>query len=78
VQEISAACREQDAGAEQIAKSIQQLDSVIQQNASSSEEVASTAEELTGQSEQLEEMVSFFQLSGQNYLTVGADKRFEA
>jgi len=60
VQEIAAASREQDAGAEQIAKSIQQLDSVIQQNASASEEMASTSEELSGQSEQLAEMVSFF------------------
>jgi methyl-accepting chemotaxis protein len=60
VQEISASSREQDAGADQIAKSIQQLDAVIQQNASSSEEMASTAEELSGQSEQLAEMISFF------------------
>lgn len=62
VQEISAASREQDAGAEQIAKSIQQLDAVIQQNASASEEMASTAEELSSQSEQLAEMISFFKL----------------
>ena len=60
VQEISAASREQDAGAEQINKSIQQLDSVIQQNASASEEMASTAEELSSQSEQLADMISFF------------------
>ena len=58
VQEIAAASREQDAGADQIAKSIQQLDAVIQQNASASEEMASTAEELSGQSEQLAEMVN--------------------
>lgn len=60
VQEISASSREQDAGADQISKSIQQLDAVIQQNASSSEEMASTSEELSGQSEQLAEMISFF------------------
>ena len=60
VQEIVASSREQDAGADQIAKSIQQLDSVIQQNASASEEIASTAEELSGQSEQLAEMIAFF------------------
>jgi methyl-accepting chemotaxis protein len=63
VQEISAASREQDAGADQIAKSIQQLDSVIQQNASASEEMASTAEQLSGQSEQLEGMISFFKIT---------------
>jgi len=60
VQEIAASSREQDAGADQIAKSIQQLDAVIQQNASASEEIASTAEELSSQSDQLAEMISFF------------------
>jgi methyl-accepting chemotaxis protein len=60
VQEISAASKEQDAGAEQIQRSVQELDSVIQQNASASEEMASTAEELSSQSEQLAELVSFF------------------
>ena len=63
VQEISAASREQDAGADQISKSIQQLDAVIQQNASASEEMASTAEELSGQSEQLAEMIAFFRVA---------------
>lgn len=60
VQEISASCREQDAGAEQINKSIQQLDSVIQQNAASSEEIASTAEELSSQAEHLRAMIGSF------------------
>jgi len=63
VQEISASSREQDAGADQISKSIQQLDAVIQQNASASEEMASTAEELSGQSEQLAEMIAFFRVA---------------
>ncbi|PLX79236.1 MAG: chemotaxis protein [Desulfuromonas sp.] len=62
VQEISAASKEQDAGAEQISKGIMQLDTVIQQNASSSEEMASTAEELSSQAEQLAEMISFFDM----------------
>ncbi|MBJ6727399.1 methyl-accepting chemotaxis protein [Geomonas sp. Red875] len=62
VQEISAASREQDAGAEQINKAIQQLDQVIQQNASAAEEMASTAEELSSQSEQLQSTIDFFQL----------------
>ncbi|MCM0081847.1 methyl-accepting chemotaxis protein [Geomonas sp. Red32] len=60
VQEISAACREQDTGAEQINKAIQQLDQVIQANAGASEEMASTAEELSSQAEQLQTSVSFF------------------
>jgi methyl-accepting chemotaxis protein len=64
VQEIAAASREQDSGAEQISAAIQQLDKVIQQNASATEEMASTAEELSGQSEQLQEMVAFFKVKG--------------
>jgi len=60
VQEISAACKEQDTGAEQINKAIQQLDQVIQQNASASEEMASTSEELASQAEQLQGTISFF------------------
>jgi methyl-accepting chemotaxis protein len=60
VQEISAACKEQDSGAEQINKAIQQLDQVIQQNASASEEMSATAEELSSQSEQLQEIIGFF------------------
>ena len=62
VQEISAACKEQDTGAEQINKAIQQLDQVIQQNASASEEMSSTAEELASQSEQLQETIGFFHI----------------
>lgn len=60
VQEITAASREQDAGAEQINKAIQQLDQVVQQNASASEQMASTAEELSSQAEQLQSSISFF------------------
>lgn len=63
VQEITASSREQDAGAGQISKSIQQLDSVIQQNASASEEMASTAEELFGQAEQMKSAISFFRIA---------------
>jgi methyl-accepting chemotaxis protein len=62
VQEISAACREQDTGADQINKAIQQLDQVIQQNSSASEEMASTSEELASQAQQLQSTVSFFKL----------------
>jgi methyl-accepting chemotaxis protein len=62
VQEIAAASMEQDAGAEQIAKAIQQLDAVIQMNASSSEEMASTAEELSSQAEQMTAAIAFFRL----------------
>ncbi|HJV66743.1 MAG TPA: methyl-accepting chemotaxis protein [Geomonas sp.] len=60
VQEISAACREQDTGADQINKAIQQLDQVIQSNAGASEEMASTSEQLSSQAEQLLVSVEFF------------------
>lgn len=63
VQEIAASCKEQDTGADQVNKAIQQLDQVIQQNASASEEMASTSGELSGQAEQMQETISFFQIS---------------
>ena len=60
VQEITAASNEQNAGAGQINKAIQQLDQVIQQNAAASEELSSTAGSLTGQAEQLQNIMGFF------------------
>ena len=76
VQEISVASREQDSGAQQIAKAIGQLDTVIQQNASMSEEFSSTSEEISSQAvmvagtasdladqaDHLQAVVGFFQL----------------
>jgi methyl-accepting chemotaxis protein len=70
VQEITAASREQDAGAGQINKALQQLDQVIQQNAAASEEVSATAGELAGQAEQLRGAISFFQVDGHGTHTV--------
>jgi methyl-accepting chemotaxis protein len=66
VQEITAASREQDTGADQINMAIQQLDKVIQQNAAAAEEMASTAEELSSQSEQLQGTIDFFTIGGTN------------
>jgi methyl-accepting chemotaxis protein len=80
VQDISAASREQNSGADQINKAITDLDTIIQQNAASSEEVAATSEEQSSQSEEmaatseelasqaehLSSVVSFFQV-GENY-----------
>jgi methyl-accepting chemotaxis protein len=62
VQEITAASKEQDAGAEQINKAIQQLDKVIQENAAATEQMATTAEELSSQSEQLQNTINFFKI----------------
>ena len=67
VEEISAACREQDIGAEQINQAIQQLDKVTQQNASASEEMSATSEELAAQAEQLEQTISFFRTGGDDH-----------
>ncbi len=53
VQEISAACNEQNSGADQINNAIQQLDQVIQQNASSSEEMSSSSENMASSAEEM-------------------------
>ncbi len=69
VQEIAAASKEQDTGAEQINKALVQLEKVIQQNASASEEMASTTEELTSQSEQLVSALAFFRTGDDGHTT---------
>ncbi len=62
VEEITAACREQDVGSSQINQAIQQLDKVTQQNAAASEQVSATSEELAAQAEQLQTTIAFFRL----------------
>ncbi|MDR3516670.1 MAG: methyl-accepting chemotaxis protein [Azospirillaceae bacterium] len=62
VEEISAACREQDIGATQINQAIQQLDKVTQQNSAAAEEMSTTAEELSAQAEQMQTTIAFFRL----------------
>jgi methyl-accepting chemotaxis protein len=64
ISEISAACREQDIGANQINEAIQQLDKVTQQNAGASEEMSATSEELAAQAEELQASISFFKVDG--------------
>jgi methyl-accepting chemotaxis protein len=66
VEEITAACREQDVGSSQINQAIQQLDKVGQQNASASEEVSSTSEELASQAEQLQSTIAYFRIHQSN------------
>ena len=63
VEEISAACREQDIGANQVNQAIQQLDKVIQQNAGAAEEMAATSEALSGQAETLQTSIAFFRIA---------------
>jgi len=65
VEEISAACREQDIGASQINTAIQQLDLVIQQNASASEEVSTAAEEMSAQAVQVLDLLKSFGFGSQ-------------
>ncbi|MEA2725792.1 MAG: methyl-accepting chemotaxis protein [Acetobacteraceae bacterium] len=62
VTEISASCREQDIGADQINQAIQQLDKVTQQNASASEQMSATSEELAAQAEQLQSSIAYFRI----------------
>ena len=69
VEEITAACREQDVGSTQINQAIQQLDKVTQQNAAASEEVSATSEELAAQAEQLQTTIAFFKTDGHGATT---------
>ncbi|ALN72450.1 methyl-accepting chemotaxis protein [Aureimonas sp. AU20] len=63
VSEISAACREQSVGIEQINQAIQQLDQVTQSNAGSANEMSATANQLSAEARRLEERASFFTLA---------------
>lgn len=62
VQEITAASREQDTGANQVNQAIQQLNMVIQQNTALSEDISTAAHELTRQSEQLQSAMGVFRI----------------
>jgi len=62
VQEIAAACAEQNEGAVQINDALIALDKTIQENAAGSEEVAATAENLSTEAEELNQHVAFFQI----------------
>jgi methyl-accepting chemotaxis protein len=65
VQDVAAASTEQSDGVTQINKAMSQVDSVTQRNASSAEELSSTAEELAAQSEQLQQLMTFFRVAGE-------------
>jgi methyl-accepting chemotaxis protein len=64
VQDVAAASVEQSTGVTQINQAMSQVDTVTQRNASSAEELSSTAEELAAQSEQLQQLMTYFHLSG--------------
>jgi methyl-accepting chemotaxis protein len=61
VLEITAACKEQTLGSEQINKAIQELDHVVQENAAGSEELSGTSREIENLVSQVETALSFFQ-----------------
>ena len=63
VSEISAACREQSVGIEQINQAITQLDQVTQANAGAATEMSATAEQLSAEAGRLEERAGFFRLT---------------
>ncbi|WP_062204993.1 methyl-accepting chemotaxis protein [Aureimonas sp. AU12] len=61
VSEISAACREQTVGVEQINQAIQQLDQVTQANAGAANEMSATSEQLSAEASRLQDRTGFFQ-----------------
>jgi methyl-accepting chemotaxis protein len=65
VQDVAAASTEQSGGVTQINQAMSQVDAVTQRNASSAEELSSTAEELAAQSEQLQQLMTFFRITGE-------------
>jgi methyl-accepting chemotaxis protein len=74
VEEITAACREQDIGATQVNQAIQQLDKVTQQNASASEQVSATSEELSAQAERLQATIAYFKMDETSKPSSGGDR----
>ncbi|KQT88092.1 methyl-accepting chemotaxis protein [Aurantimonas sp. Leaf443] len=62
VSEISAACREQSIGIEQINQAINQLDQVTQANAGASNQMAATAGQLSEEAVRLKESAAFFKV----------------
>ncbi len=69
VQEIAAASQEQSVSAGQITVAMGQLNQITQQNASASEELAATAEEMSSQAANLQEVMAFFSVAGQEHGT---------
>jgi methyl-accepting chemotaxis protein len=75
VQDVAAASTEQSGGVTQINKAMAQVDTVTQRNASSAEELSSTAEELAAQSEQLQQLMTFFRVAGEQYARANSGEK---
>ncbi len=67
VQEIYAASKEQNIGAEEVNTSIQELNQVTQQNAASAEEFAASANELARNAQMLNSATSFFKVENHHF-----------
>jgi len=78
VQDVAAASTEQSGGVTQINKAMSQVDTVTQRNASSAEELSSTAEELAAQSEQLQQLMTFFRVAGEQPANRGGNGKQRA
>ncbi len=75
VQDVAAASTEQSGGVTQINRAMAQVDTVTQRNASSAEELSSTAEELAAQSEQLQQLMTFFRVAGEQFSERGKGEK---
>ncbi|MBN1533615.1 MAG: HAMP domain-containing protein [Spirochaetes bacterium] len=75
VQDITAASEQQDSGVDQINLGMNELNQVTQQNASAAEELASTAEVLSSNALQLQQLVSFFKVTGLSVAAAGGRER---
>jgi methyl-accepting chemotaxis protein len=75
VQDVTAASTEQSSGVTQINQAMAQVDTVTQRNASSAEELSSTAEELAAQSEQLQQLMTYFRVAGEQPVHRGGDDK---
>ncbi|WAJ28801.1 methyl-accepting chemotaxis protein [Antarcticirhabdus aurantiaca] len=80
ISEISAACREQSIGIEQINQAVVQLDQVTQANAGAANEMTATAEALSGEAVSLNERAAFFKLEATESFSAvsGAGPRSQA
>jgi methyl-accepting chemotaxis protein len=72
ITEISAACREQTIGIEQINQAIQQLDQVTQANSGAANEMSATSGQLSAEAGRLNERAAFFKLAEGETTPVGA------
>jgi|GEM_PF-227304 len=75
VAEIAAAAQEQASGIEQINKAILQMEQVTQQNASLVEETAAASQSMGEQAQELQKLMTFFRLDGQQAAPVMPDDR---